>query len=164
MAITFSMDEIFAMAERIERNGVSFYRKAAQGVSDAKLKRIFEELIEMELDHEKTFAAMRAELVGSEQLPSVFDPDDEVGMYLQTIADGRVFDITADFSEKLTGRETPQNILNTAIGLEKDSIIFYLGLEEYIPPKAGRDKIRAIIKEEMGHITLLADKLKMLRQ
>ena len=33
MAITFSMDEIFAMAERIERNGVAFYRKAAKGVS-----------------------------------------------------------------------------------------------------------------------------------
>ena len=116
------------------------------------------------MDHEKTFAAMRAELTDSERMPAVFDPDDEVGMYLQSMADGRVFDIKADPSKKLTGSETPQGILNLAIGLEKDSIVFYLGLEEYIPPKAGRDKIRAIIKEEMGHITLLNDKLKVLEQ
>jgi len=164
MAITFSMDEIFAMAERIERNGVTFYRKAAEGVSDTEFKKIFEELIEMELDHVKTFAAMRAEFTGSERLPAVFDPDDEVGMYLQAMADGRVFDIQADPSKKLTGSETPQDILNMAIELEKDSIIFYLGLEEYVPAESGKDKVRAIIKQEMGHIALLDDKLKMLIQ
>ena len=164
MAITFSMDEIFAMAERIERNGIAFYRKATGNVSDTELKKIFEELIEMELDHEKTFAAMRAELTDSERMPAVFDPDDEVGMYLQAMADGRVFDIKADPSKKLTGRETPQGILNLAIGLEKDSIIFYLGLEEYVPAESGKDKIRTIIKQEMGHIAVLDDKLKVLEQ
>ena len=164
MAITFSMDEIFAMAERIERNGVAFYRKAVEGVSGTEFKKIFEELIEMELDHVKTFAAMRAELTDSERMPAVFDPDDEVGMYLQAMADGRVFDIKADPSKKLTGRKTPQDILNMAIGLEKDSIIFYLGLEGYIPAESGKDKVRAIIKQEMGHIALLNDKLRALEQ
>ena len=164
MAITFSMDEIFAMAERIERNGIAFYRKAIGNVSGTELKKIFEELIEMELDHEKTFAAMRAELTDSERMPAVFDPDDEVGMYLQSMADGRVFDIKADPSKKLTGSETPQGILNLAIGLEKDSIVFYLGLEEYVPAESGKDKIRTIIKQEMGHIALLDDKLKVLEQ
>ena len=164
MAITFSMDEIFAMAERIERNGIAFYRKAIEGVSGTRFKKIFEEIIEMELDHEKTFAAMRAGLTGSERMPAVFDPDDEVGMYLQAMADGRVFDIKDDPSKKLTGSESPQDILNMAIGLEKDSIIFYLGLEEYVPAESGKDKVRAIIKQEMGHIALLDDKLEMLIQ
>jgi rubrerythrin len=164
MAITFSMDEIFAMAERIERNGIVFYRKTAKGISNTEIQKVLEELAVMELDHEKTFAAMRAELTDSERMPAVFDPDDEVGMYLQSMADGRVFDIKADSSKKLTGRETPQDILNLAIGLEKDSIIFYLGLEEYVPAESGKDKIRTIIKQEMGHIALLDDKLKVLEQ
>lgn len=159
MAVTFSADEIFEIAEQIERNGAVFYRKAAKGVSNTEFKKLFEELAIMEVDHEKTFAAMRAKLTTSERLPAVFDPNDEVGLYLRAMADGRVFDIKADPSEKLTGRETPQDILNTAIGLEKDSIVFYLGLEDYIPAESGKDKVRAIIKQEMGHIVLLTSKM-----
>ena len=92
MAVTFSADEIFEMAQQIERNGGKFYRKGAKGVSDAQLKKMFEELADMEVDHEKTFAAMQDELASSERLPSAFDPNDEVGMYLRAMADGRVFD------------------------------------------------------------------------
>jgi len=159
MAVTFSADEIFEMAEQIERNGVKFYRKAANNVSDKAMKNSFTDLAEMEVDHEKTFAAMRAELSSSERLPAAFDPDDEVGLYLRAMADGRVFDMQTDPSEQLTGRETPQDILNTAIGLEKDSIVFYLGLENYVTTESGKDKVKAIIKEEMGHIALLSEKL-----
>jgi rubrerythrin len=42
-----------------------------------------------------------------------------------------------------------------AIGQEKDSIVFYTGLRERISQTAGRDRIQAIIKEEMGHIGFL---------
>jgi len=49
-----------------------------------------------------------------------------------------------------------------AIGLEKDSIAFYVGIKEAIPAGWGgwgQDKIAAIIREEMGHIRLLGQKL-----
>ena len=159
MAVTFSADEIFEMAEQIERNGAKFYRVAAKGISNKEIKGLLEELAEMEAEHEATFASMRAELTSSEQQPSVFDPDDEVGLYLRAMADNRVFDTKTDPSEQLSGRETAEDILNTAIGLEKDSIVFYLGLEDYVPAKSGKGRIKAIIKEEMGHIALLRDKL-----
>lgn len=164
MAVTFSADEIFEMAEQIERNGAKFYRKAATAVSGVEMKNLFKELAEMEDDHENTFADMRAELADSERLPAIFDPNDEVGLYLQAMADGKVFDVKTDPSEQLAGMETPQDILNTAIGLEKNSIVFYLGLEDYVPAESGKDKVRAIIKEEMGHIALLNDRLKVLEQ
>ena len=164
MAVTFSADEMFEIAERIERNGAEFYRKAAKGSSDGKIRSFLEQLAVMEVAHEKTFAAMRAELACSDRLPAAFDPGDEVGTYLQTMVDGKVFDVKTDPSEQLTGRETPQDILKTAIGMEKDSIVFYLGLEEYVPAESGKDKVRAIIKQEMGHIALLNDKLMALEQ
>ena len=159
MAVTFDADEIFEMAEQIERNGVKFYRKAAKGISNMQIRKLLEELADMEVDHEKTFSAMRADIVGTEHAVSVFDPDDEVGLYLRALADGRIFDVKADPSEKLTGSETPQHILKIAIALEKESVIFYLGLEEYVPPEAGKDRVRDIIKQEMGHIALLSEKL-----
>ena len=43
-------------------------------------------------------------------------------------------------------------ILKSAIEAEKDSIVFYLGMKEAIPQNLGRDRIEAIIKEEMEHI------------
>jgi rubrerythrin len=106
---------------------------------------------------------MRAELTDSEGA-DVYDPNDEVGLYLRAMADGKVFDVETDPSEQLTGMETPQDILNTAISLEKDSIVFYLGLENYVSAGSGKDRVRGIIKEEMGHIALLSDKLKVLEQ
>lgn len=164
MTTIFSADEIFEMAEQLERNGAGFYRKAAKGMPDKNMKNLLGELADMEVEHEKTFAAMRAELIGSDQLPDVFDPNDEVGLYLQALADGKVFDTKTDPSKQLTGKETPQDILNTAIGLEKESIVFYLGLEEYVPVESGKEKVRAIIKQEMSHVALLNDKLKVLEQ
>lgn len=39
MSISFNAIEIFEIAERIERNGVKFYRKAAEGLSDQDLRQ-----------------------------------------------------------------------------------------------------------------------------
>jgi rubrerythrin len=50
-------------------------------------------------------------------------------------------------------------ILKSAIEAEKDSIVFYLGMKEAVPQNLGRDRIEAIIKEEMGHIQMLTKHL-----
>ncbi len=50
-------------------------------------------------------------------------------------------------------------ILKSAIEAEKDAIVFYLGMKEAISQNFGRDRIEAIIKEEMGHIRLLSKEL-----
>ena len=42
-------------------------------------------------------------------------------------------------------------VIETAIGLEKESILFYLGLKDIVPPKLGRVKIDEIIEEEKRH-------------
>jgi len=49
--------------------------------------------------------------------------------------------------------------LKMAIGVERDSIAFYVGLKEAVSRKAGKDKVDDIIKEEMGHIVTLNEKL-----
>jgi len=80
------------------------------------------------------------------------------------MADGHVFDVRVDPAERLPGAETLEDILRLAIGQEKDSIIFYLGLREIIPEKAGRDKIDAVIQEEMHHIGFLNKQIAASRQ
>jgi len=62
MKYDFSADDVFEMAEQLEKNGAKFYRQAAADVSGDEAKTLLKELAAMEDDHEKTFAAMRAEL------------------------------------------------------------------------------------------------------
>jgi len=157
MGMPFNADEVFEMAEQIERNGARFYRAAAE-----KFPAVREALLDLaaiEDDHEKIFAAMRGQLSTSEQVPPVFDPDGEAQMYLRAMADGHVFNVKADPVEQLAGKDTAEEVLKMAIGLEKDSIAFYVGLKESVSHKAGKDKVEAIIKEEFGHIATLNEKL-----
>jgi len=155
MAMVFNAEEVLQMAEQIERNGARFYRRAAEIVKDARVNKLLLELAAWEDGHEKIFADMRARLGDREREPTVFDPEHEGGLYLRAMADGHVFDVKKDPAVLLTGKETALEILTQAIGKEKDSIIFYLGLKEFAPESLGREKIEGIIKEEMRHIGYL---------
>ncbi|MHC4125863.1 MAG: ferritin family protein, partial [Planctomycetota bacterium] len=81
MAITFNADEIFEMAEEIERNGAKFYRKAAEKTSDKETRSLLGNLAEMEDGHLKVFEEMRKELSGREKERDIFDPDNEAALY-----------------------------------------------------------------------------------
>jgi rubrerythrin len=157
MSYDFNADEIFEMAEQLERNGAKFYRDAAQSVSEPDRKAFLEELAVMEDDHEKTFAAMRADLNATEKQPTAFDPNGEAVLYLKALADTRVF------FEKEIDLSSMENILKAAVEAEKDSIVFYLGMKSAVPEERGKERMDSIIKEEMGHIRLLSQKLAQLK-
>lgn len=163
MALTFNPDEVFEIAEQIERNGAKYYRKAAAGAADLRVRQLLVGLAAMEDRHERIFTELRKHLTALQKQPTTFDPEGESAAYLRALADGCVFDIDADPSERLTGKETPEQIYRTAIDLEKDSIVFYLGVLDMIPDAAGKDRINDIIKEEMRHVAALSDELRDIR-
>jgi rubrerythrin len=158
MGMPFNADEIFEMAQEIEKNGAKFYRAAAKKFQ--AVSGLFNELAEMEDKHLKTFTDMRAQLDKCELEPAVFDPDGQGQMYLQVMADGHVFDIKSDPAKLLANLKTAADVLKMAIGMEKDSIAFYVGLRESVAQSAGKEKVDAIIREEFGHIVTLGQKLK----
>jgi rubrerythrin len=160
MSVFFNADEIFEMAEQIERNGARFYRKVAGSSDDPSRRELLLNLAAMEDDHEKTFKEMRAELKKQEKQEVTFDPEAQAALYLQAFADGQVFDVKVDPSEKLTGRESMEDILRIAIGLERDSIAFYTGIREMVPESLGKSRIEAIIREEMKHVSDLSQQHK----
>ncbi len=153
MSYDFNADDVFEMAEQMERNGGKFYRTAADSTQESDNKEFLLELAAMEDAHEETFKAMRAEISGPEKASTVFDPAGEAALYLRALADTRVF-----FEKELDVTSMKQ-ILKSAIEAEKDSIVFYLGMQEAVPEKFGRARLNHIIKEEMGHIKLLSRKL-----
>ena len=159
MGIKFNANEIFEMAEELERNAAKFYRKASEKSSDADVKKMLLGLADMEDGHEKTFAKMRQQLGGQEKGWTVFDPEDLSVMYLQAVADARGYEGKVTPTQELTGNETPKEVLEIALNSEKESVLFYFGLKDIVPAAAGRDKVEAIIKEELNHITTLLNRL-----
>ncbi|MBN2440419.1 MAG: ferritin family protein [Spirochaetales bacterium] len=162
MSIIFNAEEIFNLAIQIEKNGAAFYKKAANNTKDANLKGVLNGLVTMEINHEKTFEDLKKGLLSSHKEQTTFDPYDELALYLKAFADGHVFDLS-DPSASLTGNESGPAILKKAIGLEKDSIVLYIGLKDLVPKEFGQDKIDKIIAEEMGHIRLLSDQLRAIK-
>ena len=163
MALMFIADEIFEMAEQIELNGAKYYRKAAAGASDLRVRQLLVGLAAMEDRHERVFTDLRKHLTEQQKQPITFDPEDQAGAYLRALADGSVFDVSADPSERLTGKETAEEIYRTAIGLEKDSIVFYVGVLDMVTQPLGKDRIDDILKEEMRHVSMLSNELRDLQ-
>jgi len=164
MSITkFSADEIYELAEQIERNGAAFYRKAALGFEDAPTKMMLHDLAVMEDEHGKIFRVLREKLTKKDRATSVFDPDNQAVLYLQAMAGGYVFDTRVEPADTLTGKESLEKVLRYAIGLERDSIAFYVGLKRATPEQWGRNKIDWIIGEEIGHVNTLSEKLAGIR-
>ena len=153
MSYEFNAEEIFAMAEQIESNGAKFYREAAQNVSGTESKELLLGLAGMEDEHEKTFQIMRSQLTEKEKEATVFDPEGEAAQYLTALADTRVF------FEKKMELSSMKEILKAGIVAEKDSIAFYLGMKDVVSDNRGKQRIEAIIKEEMQHIRILSKEL-----
>ena len=153
MSYDFNADEIFEMAEQMEKNGAAFYRKAAEAATDEKNREMLLKLAEMEDEHEKTFTAMRTELAGREKEATVFDPQDESINYLRALVDTRVF------FKKEIDVTSMKEIFKEALMAEKDSIVFYLGMKDMVPEKLGKNRLDGIIKEEMEHIKIIGKKL-----
>ena len=162
MSITFNADEIFEMAEQIERNGAKFYREAAEKTTDADIKKMLLDLAAMEDGHEATFIQMRKELTDKEKESNVFDPDNEVAQYLQTMADFHGTEGKVSSTEKLTGSESMAEVLKIALQAEKNSIAFYVGIKDMMANKEGKDRVQAIIIEEMAHVSTIGAKLQTL--
>ena len=157
MSITFNADEVFEMAEQIERNGAKFYREAAAKTSDRPDQGHVPRLAGMEDGHLRTFQQMRKTLSQQEKEETTFDPEGEASLYLQAMADDRGFEGMKSRNVKLTGKESTRELLEIAIGAEKNSILYYVGLKDLVPEGAGRDKVEVIIREEVGHAAELAE-------
>ncbi len=159
MSIIFNACEIFEVAEEIERNGVEFYRRAAESIKNPDTRSRLLELAEWEAQHEVSFADIKNGLTERERQHTVWDPENKDVLYLQAMADGHVYDLKTDPFEKLGPNENPKDILKAAIALEKEAMAYFLGLKTLVPLRMGKEKVDAIIKDEMGHIGILNQEL-----
>ena len=160
-SLDFRLDEVLELAEEIERNGAAYYRRAAAVVHDGSVRALLESLATKEDEHEKCFHTLRSLLSGS----SSFDVknDEENISYLRAFASRSIFHPTSGIEQSDYDLDAT-TVLKTALGLEKDSIAFYLGIRQSTEGKEALEIVDRIIREEMGHVTELAMTLKNLEE
>ena len=162
MAIAFNADEVYDIAEEIERSGLKFYRACVQRVADAGAKKVLQDLAEMETQHLKTFQELHARLDAKAKEEMTFDPDGEGGAYLKATADSHIFKAYVDPSGLLKNESDPREIFELALRFEKDSVVFFLGASDMVPERLGKDDVMKLAKQEQQHIVVIQRALSQL--
>ncbi len=155
-SVELSAREVFLTAEQIERNGAKFYRRAAEMFRDPTTARMFDQLASWEDRHEAVFAEMRRSLEGADSSEEPTRSGKDFLPEARVLAGLAVFGIQADPHAELTGHEDRVTVLQWALQKERDSVIFYSGLKDFVKDAAGIGKVDGIITEEMRHIRIIA--------
>lgn len=151
--VHFTGKEVLEMAVRIEENGMKFYADASRAAKSQQLKDLFRALSEEEGNHIKTFLELKRVLVGE---PSEgFDPYlEDSQLYLKSLADTEVFTNPEAGKEAARSIKGEEEAITMAIGMEKDSLLFYYELEKMIREK-DRKVIESLIEQEKEHVRRL---------
>ena len=158
MSQLLTTDEIYAMAVEIEDNAVRFYLRAAEKHPDKR--EFLERMASMEGGHKQVFEQMRA--AAKEMTDAGQDPlGTEGALYIDAIGSGVRIEGSPRVAEEITGEETTEEILRLAIDLEKQSVLFYLGLKGNLGPEYDAT-LDELIDEERSHLTVLASELRSL--
>lgn len=155
MTIEWSGEEILQMAVQIEKNGMAFYQGLAESAMDDDMRNLMEFLAEEEKKHLATFQSFSG-VLNTAALTTEYELKyaEEGSLYLKALADSKIFADANEAAQWAKEARSPSEALSTAIGLEKDSILFYQEMR-HVVHQEDRDRIDRIIAEEKKHIQTL---------
>ena len=160
MGYSFNAGEVFKVAIQIEENGRKFYEKIQKNIESAEVRALFADLGLQEVEHKKKFEALRAQLPPEATTTTVWDPDNELDQYIKMMADHHVFISGGDINEQIGRLRDASDALKLAIEFEKDTVVFFLSLEEAVAGNKDRELIKSLVNEEMGHLKRLTLELR----
>ena len=152
MTLRYSLRDLVEMAVQIEIGGEKFYRSAAD--RNEVLRDAFLLLAEEEKRHANTFQ----NLISAQQEDPGIDVVEAIP-YIRAIVDSGVLRYLSERAEFPKKIDSVSEVLEFALGLEKESLLFYYQLLERIGENR-KPTVEKIIGEEKKHI----EKIMGLRQ
>lgn len=145
----FSISEVIEQAVQTEKLGAGFYRDmAGRFESNKKISRLFRTFADMESAHELKFTEIK-----NRAKDEKIEGWEEVSQYLRAIVESAFFLGKGKSMSAMRNIKTASDAINYALGFEKETLLYYLGIREHIK---GKKAINEIIKEEKSHIMLLS--------
>lgn len=148
MSKVLYLSEIVKFAIEKEQESYALYKNLHDMSSAPKLKALFKTLMEQEQHHEEFYKEMLTK-VAEDQSPGVQE-DDAYDAYMQElIAASRTVPTVAELDF-----DNHKVVIDYAIAREKDSILFYTGLKNFVQESV-HTAIDKIIQEEGKHVAML---------
>ena len=160
MVFNFNATEVFDIAIKIEENGKRFYDRGREIVKDPEVQKLFAELSVEEIKHKEKFTTLKSQLPASAASGAVFDPNRELDLYIKMMADQHVFISTESVDAQLDQIREARDALKMAVDFEKDSVIFFLTMQDATEGAKGKEFIGSLVKEEQEHLRRLTLELK----
>lgn len=151
--------ELIHFGMQIEERGFKFFQGMAASVADPDVKKVFEQLSDEEEKHYNLFEKMMNEV-------NTYDPPeyymDEYEAYVWLLANNHILTGKADPEQYLEKVKTPMDAVDMAIGIEKDTLLFFIALKKIVYNE-GQKVIEMLIDQENLHVkSLLELKRKLL--
>ena len=147
----YSPNELLEMALKIEEDGVTFYSYLARNSEDRRKKEVFSYLASQEEQHFKDFKRISTGLLDDVE-PEFWD---EASKYIRSLVHEKIFPNAEEMIER-SKNMTLDQILNLAIGIEKETAIFYEELFDLVKSERSKEILSRIIRQEIGHVRKLS--------
>lgn len=149
----FTGSEIVGIGVQIEKNGRDFYNSLAAKSRDKKSAGVFKYLAGEEQKHIKVFNDMLGNT-------GKYEPQEaykgEYLAYMKALVGDYIFtkkDKGALTAEKI---KTDKEAVDTGIGFEKDSILFYEGMKNVVPDY-DKKTVQQLVEQEQSHLKQLLE-------
>lgn len=145
----FSVREVVEMAVKTEQVGYKFYTETAAKFKDNKgINDLFSMLAVQETRHEEIYKGLLGR-IPSEELPGW----EEAQNYFRAIVQSEFFLGSGKSLTIISKVNSVKEAVDFAIGFEKETALFFLGLKNAVKEK---DLVDEIIQEEARHIQWLS--------
>jgi rubrerythrin len=141
----FSLQDIVEIAVTIERNGESTYREAAGKVGRSDLASLLRWLADQEREHLEWFEKLHGRAEGPASSSELADHGRS--MLRKVVGDARFSLADVD----LTQASSLAEVLDAAIELELDTVIFYQMLAAFVTGAEDLAHLEHIVEEEKRH-------------
>ncbi len=149
----FTFGDIKNIAVQIERNGEDSYLKASKVSTDPKITEVLLWMAEQEQKHANWFINLKS----SKPLTAEQIEMEAVGQtLLQDMVKGNDFLLD---EKNLERSKSVKEVLDISISFEKDTILFYQFLLDFLDDEEDQEQLQLIIAEEQSHITQLEQML-----
>ncbi len=147
----FTLNELLEIAVQMERNGEKIYLDAMDRVSHPELKSLLKWMADEEVVHADWFVQQKKRLSLDFQEANL---KEMVPNVLQEMMGDKTLALDDIDFERIT---TAAELMQTFVGFEKDTILFYELLEMFIQDDRVQKGLHKIIIEEKNHVTRLKE-------
>ena len=153
----FNEVEAAKIAQNMEKNGLEFYRKAAARTKDVAVRDLFLKLADDEKGHLARFEELEETLQAERRDQAGYVDDHEIAAYIDRLLQTQVFGAAGDVARLAEQAADDVEALGVGMKAERDSILFYQEMLDFVDSKAAKTAFASILKEERQHLRLLGE-------